>query len=328
MPFLNVLTPPPAPGAGVLKTWRSLVRELESAGATALVVDDAGHAETGQVAASSAVLVTSVGRATSSMGLVSSASAQYSQPYTLARELCAIDHLTHGRSGWYVQLHGSPALDALYGVAPQTSREDRLRRSREFIEVALGLWDGWEPGAQIPDRVTGNWVDETRIHPLNHHGEFYFVAGPLTTPRCPQDRPVVVMSTSGAADEVELAARLSDLAVPVAGDTAGTLAAVAELRERAVGLGRPATDPLLVAPAATLEPGESAGSVVERLGVLGEAVDGHTLVAPLSPELPALVAEVVAALGLTVPSGPTTLAASLGLPMPPRTAAPRPLEHV
>ena len=35
-----------------------------------------------------------------------------------------------------------------------------------------------------------------RIRPINHHGEFYKVAGPLNLPRCPQGRPVLVQAGS------------------------------------------------------------------------------------------------------------------------------------
>src|SRR6202008_2751950 len=35
-----------------------------------------------------------------------------------------------------------------------------------------------------------------RIRPINHHGDFYKVAGPLNLPRSPQGRPVLVQAGS------------------------------------------------------------------------------------------------------------------------------------
>jgi len=40
--------------------------------------------------------------ATSNIGLVATASTSYSEPYTLARQLASLDHISGGRAGWNI----------------------------------------------------------------------------------------------------------------------------------------------------------------------------------------------------------------------------------
>jgi alkanesulfonate monooxygenase SsuD/methylene tetrahydromethanopterin reductase-like flavin-dependent oxidoreductase (luciferase family) len=75
--------------------------------------------------------------------------------------------------------------------------------------VVKGLWDSWEEDAFIRDKTTGQFFDPQKLHTLNHHGDFFQVAGPLNIGRTPQGRPIIFQA--GASDDgKKLAARHAD----------------------------------------------------------------------------------------------------------------------
>jgi FMN-dependent oxidoreductase (nitrilotriacetate monooxygenase family) len=69
----------------------------------------------------------------------------------------------------------------------------------EFIEVAKGLWDSWEDEAFPRNKDTGQFFVPSRMHRLDHQGEFYSVQGPLNISRSRQGRPVLIQAGSSEA---------------------------------------------------------------------------------------------------------------------------------
>lgn len=146
---------------------------------------------------------------TTHLGLVGTLSTSYSEPFTVARQFASLDHLSKGRAGWNV------VTSPLEGSAKNFSREQhpehalRYRIADEYLDVVKGLWDSWEDGAFIRDKASGQFFDPEKLHTLNHHGDFFKVAGPLNISRTPQSRPIVFQA--GASDDgKKLAARHAD----------------------------------------------------------------------------------------------------------------------
>ena len=46
-----------------------------------------------------------------------------------------------------------------------------------------GLWDTWDDDALVLDREAGVFADPSKVHELDHKGEWFDVRGPLTVPR-------------------------------------------------------------------------------------------------------------------------------------------------
>ncbi|VTP63030.1 Putative monooxygenase moxC [Serratia rubidaea] len=67
----------------------------------------------------------------------------------------------------------------------------RYRIADEYLEVVKGLWDSWEQDAFVRDKASGRFFDPQKLHTLNHHGDFFQVAGPLNIGRTPQGRPII-----------------------------------------------------------------------------------------------------------------------------------------
>jgi hypothetical protein len=52
-----------------------------------------------------------------------------------------------------------------------------MARARKFVQVVLGLWDSWEEGAVVADKVAGLYFDPAKLHLLRHKGEHFVVRG-------------------------------------------------------------------------------------------------------------------------------------------------------
>jgi FMN-dependent oxidoreductase (nitrilotriacetate monooxygenase family) len=143
-------------------------------------------------------LLAAMAMVTDKVGLIATASTSYNEPYSLARRLASADHLSGGRVGWNIVTSHTQNEAHNFGRAEHYGHEERYERADEFVDVVLGLWDTWEDGAVVADKVSGRYVDTAKLHALDHHGAAFDVAGPLTTPRTPQGRPVLVQA--GASD--------------------------------------------------------------------------------------------------------------------------------
>src|ERR1700712_1603203 len=131
---------------------------------------------------------------TSRIGLIGTASTTFSDPYNLARQLASIDHLSRGRFGWNIVT--SSAGERNFGYETIPDQTARYARADEFIEVATGLWGSWAPDAVKADRESGVYADPDLIRPINHHGTYFDVEGPLNVPSSPQGRPVLIQAGS------------------------------------------------------------------------------------------------------------------------------------
>jgi N-acetyl-S-(2-succino)cysteine monooxygenase len=148
--------------------------------------------------------------ATTRVGLVATLSTSYNEPYSAARRLATLDHLSGGRAGWNVVTSTTEHEAHNFGRDAHYGHAERYARAGEFVDVVRGLWDGWADDAVIADRAGGRYCDPARIGALGHRGEIFTVEGPLTMGRPPQGHPVIVQA--GASDGgLDLAARVADV---------------------------------------------------------------------------------------------------------------------
>jgi FMN-dependent oxidoreductase (nitrilotriacetate monooxygenase family) len=130
------------------------------------------------------------------IGLVGTVSTTYSEPFTVARQFGSLDMISGGRAGWNVvtsPLEGS-ALN--YGRKEHPDHDLRYRIAEEFLDVTRGLWDSWEDDAFVRDKESGVFFDPSKMHTLNHEGEFFSVKGPLNIARSKQGHPVIFQAGS------------------------------------------------------------------------------------------------------------------------------------
>jgi FMN-dependent oxidoreductase (nitrilotriacetate monooxygenase family) len=140
-----------------------------------------------------------MGAITERVGLVATASTTYDDPYLLARRFGTLDHLTNGRAAWNAVTGVDPEAALQFGGGHLPPHADRYHIADEFLEVVFELWSSWEEGALVGNKIDHVFALAEKVHPINHKGEFFDVAGPLPFPRGPQGRPVIFQA--GASEE-------------------------------------------------------------------------------------------------------------------------------
>ncbi|AOH53304.1 monooxygenase [Peribacillus muralis] len=156
-------------------------------------------------------LLSALAAVTTRIGLVGTVSTSYSEPFTVARQFASLDHISHGRGGW--NLVTTPlentALNYNKTIEEHPDHAKRYRIASEYIQVTKGLWDSWEDDAFIRDKESGKFFEPSKMHQLNHKGEFFSVQGPLNIARSKQGRPVIFQAGSSE-DGKNLAAKDAD----------------------------------------------------------------------------------------------------------------------
>jgi N-acetyl-S-(2-succino)cysteine monooxygenase len=223
----------------------------------------------------------SIATATSAVGLVVTANTTYSEPYHVARMLASLDHLSGGRIAWNV-VTGADGRAALnFGHDRHAETNQRYDRAAEFIATVQRLWDSWEDDALPRDPASGVFADPAKVHPVDHRGEFFAVAGPLNVPRPPQGNPPIVQAgTSERA--ADLGARFADIVFTAQTEIPQARAFRDDLRGRARAYGR---DPsgLIVMPGLVPIVGRTADDALRLYDELNSLVaDADQDLAPLS----------------------------------------------
>ena len=92
-------------------------------------------------------LLPALAMVTRHVGLVTTASTTYNEPYNLARKFATLDLISKGRAGWNVVASWSEHEAQNFGLETTLDYDTRYARSAEFVEVVKGLWDSWDDGA-------------------------------------------------------------------------------------------------------------------------------------------------------------------------------------
>lgn len=153
-----------------------------------------GDLESGPPIVSTEPLMTlaAVAPATRRIGLVSSVSTSFMEPYSIARQLRALDVMSHGRAGWNAIPSYEPEAFANYGlqVPEKVAKYERLHES---VQIAQALWGSWKREAGAPERLSGRFADTSQIQPINMRGRHVASRGPLQIPPSEQGQPVIFM---------------------------------------------------------------------------------------------------------------------------------------
>lgn len=218
------------------------------------------------------MLMALVAGKTEKLGLISTVNTTYSAPpYTVARMVATLDHLTAGRAGWNLVTGGSPAEAPNFSNQPHPPAELRYEMATEFAEVVFGLWDSWDEDAFVCDRESGFYYDRDKMRVLNHHGRFYHSMGPLTTPRTPQGRPITVQAGASDAGR-ELAAKIADVVFSVATTVEAAKAYYDDIKTRAAKYGR-SPDQICILPGVQVHVGRTEDEAQEKLGLMEDSYD-------------------------------------------------------
>lgn len=210
-------------------------------------------------------------RVTTRIGLAVTASTTYTEPYNLARMLASLDHLSGGRIAWNIVTGAFAEAAANFGTTKHPPQKKRYAIAEEFVEVVKGLWDSWEEDSFVMDKTSGEFVDATKMHELNHTGAFYNVKGPLNITRPPQGYPVFMQA--GASDTgVNFAAKYGEVVFAVHQNLDTAAAFARRLRDVAASYGRNPAD-LKLLPGMVPIVGSTEAEAKTKLAELGALTD-------------------------------------------------------
>jgi alkanesulfonate monooxygenase SsuD/methylene tetrahydromethanopterin reductase-like flavin-dependent oxidoreductase (luciferase family) len=167
----------PTPGADFARVL-AIVTRLDRAGWTSVTVRH------GPGAFEPLTLLAGLAAQCPWIGLVAELDPAELPPYSAARRLAALDHLSGGRSGWQLAEHVAVALGA------------------DYASAMISLWDGWDDGAHVIDRSSGQYIDISKVHRSDYAGTHFKVAGPLDIPTPLQRHPVRYGAHPGPGIEV------------------------------------------------------------------------------------------------------------------------------
>ncbi|MEC0239306.1 LLM class flavin-dependent oxidoreductase [Paenibacillus dokdonensis] len=191
-------------------------------------------------------ILSALGAVTSRIGLVGTLSTSYSEPFTVARQFASIDHISGGRAGWNVVTSPLEGTALNFGGKPHPSHPERYRIAEEYLEVAKGLWDSWEDDAFVRDKESGTFFDPSKLHRLNHEGEYFSVQGPLNISRSKQGQPVVFQAGSSDSGRT-LAAKTADAVFTGPDSIEEAKSFYQDVKQRAAEYGR-SPDEILIFP--------------------------------------------------------------------------------
>lgn len=217
---------------------------------------------------------------TDRIGLTGTINTTFNEPFEVARQFAALDHLSGGRAGWNMVTSSDAFTGANFRRGGFLAHADRYSRAEEFLTVAREFWDSWEAGAVLADVERGVYVDPDRIRSVRHRGPQFDVRGFATLPAGPQGHPILLQA-GDSADGRAFGARNADALFTLHSSLEDGQRYYADVKGRAAAYGR---DPnqLKVFPAATFVIGDTPAEARDRARhIRYQQVSGATAIAML-----------------------------------------------
>lgn len=225
-------------------------------------------------------LLSIMSRATSRIGLGATLSSTYYPPYYLARALGTLDLMSGGRVAWnVVASHGH--LEAQnFGFEELPAREARYEYADEVVTAVCRLWESWDEDALVLDKKRGIYADPDKVHYVNYAGRWIRTRGPLTVPRSPQGRPVIMQAGSSPRGR-DFAARWGELVFTLQHSKQDMQTFYSDLKARALAHGR-APEDCLILPSVDVIVGETDAIARERQEYVNKLVQTEVGLAQMS----------------------------------------------
>jgi alkanesulfonate monooxygenase len=217
-------------------------------------------------------LISALAVTTRNIGLIATVNTNFANPYTLARQMASIDHLSGGRVGWNVVSSLSPGSIRTFGVDSALDHAGRYERAAEFITLAKSLWDSWDDGAfDHPDKASGHYLDAASVHPVSHKGKHFHSEAILDVARPVQGYPVFVQAGNSDTGR-DFAAQHAEMIYAAAQFVEDARDYYDDVKARLPAYGR-ARDQLKVTPGLSFSIGATESEAREKFEALQQKVD-------------------------------------------------------
>lgn len=146
-----------------------------------------------------AMLISAMAYATTELCFTITGSATYEQPYTFARKMSTLDHMTHGRIGWNIVTSYLTSGAVAMGRDGLKAHDHRYEVADEFLDGVYQLWeDSWGDNALVKDKESRIYVDADEVHRIDFEGEFYRFHAIHQVETSPQRTPVLFQAGASA----------------------------------------------------------------------------------------------------------------------------------
>jgi len=227
------------------------------------------------------LLVPAMAQVTEHLGFGVTCTLSYEPPYTFARRMSTLDHLTKGRIGWNIVTGYLDSAAKGAGLKGQSGHDRRYDIADEYMDVVYKLWEGsWEDDAVVRDRKTRTFTRPEKVHRITHRGESYSVDAIHLCEPSPQRTPVLYQAGSSGRGRA-FAARHAECVFMSAPSTRVVAPLVADIRARAAGFGRDPRD-ILMFTLVTAIPGETEAAAQAKLADYRTHIDHEGALALLS----------------------------------------------
>ncbi|WP_072804250.1 LLM class flavin-dependent oxidoreductase [Rhodococcoides yunnanense] len=187
-------------------------------------------------------IASALAAATTDLGIVVTSSVLQDHPFSFARKISTLDHLSGGRIGWNIVTSALENSARNYGLDNREEHDRRYDWAEEYAEVVYKLWEGsWEDDALVQDRAKSIHADPNKIHKIHHRGERYSVEGPHLSAPSPQRTPVIFQAGSSARGR-RFSGRHAEGIFISAASAGGAKKVIDDTRRLAVEAGRSASD--------------------------------------------------------------------------------------
>jgi FMN-dependent oxidoreductase (nitrilotriacetate monooxygenase family) len=188
------------------------------------------------------LLIPAMAHATEHLGFAYTSSVLQSHPFTFARQISTLDHLTKGRVAWNIVASYLESSGRNFGRSGLLGHDERYEFADEYLEVCYKLWESsWEDDAVLVDRRQKIYADPAKVHDVHHEGKDFKVNGCHLSEPSPQRTPVLYQAGSSPRGR-QFAARHAEC-VFVTGPTPEVVGeCIRDTRERTRQEGRDAQD--------------------------------------------------------------------------------------
>jgi long-chain alkane monooxygenase len=190
-------------------------------------------------------LVSALASVTEHLGFAFSANVIQEHPFSFARRIGTLDHLTRGRVAWNIVTSFQRAAWRNVGFEDVADHAERYARAHEYVDVVYKLLEGsWDDEAVVRDMTSGVYADPAHVHAIEHAGHFYRSAGPGCVEPSPQRLPVLFQAGTSK-DGREFSARHAEALFVASKNPQGAAKVVDNMRELVAANGRHREDLLV-----------------------------------------------------------------------------------
>jgi alkanesulfonate monooxygenase len=145
------------------------------------------------------LLVPAMAAVTANLGFGVTCLLTYEPPFTLARRMTTLDHLTGGRIGWNIVTGYLDSAAKGLGRAGQPKHDERYDIAEDYMQVVYKLWEGsWEDDAVLRNRPAGVFADPAKVHRVRHDGPYFALDAIHLGEPSPQRTPVLYQAGTSA----------------------------------------------------------------------------------------------------------------------------------